>query len=141
MALRNVVLMPRVAKEEMSRRWSLCDVSLVNLRNVDLFKTVILSKIFESMGMGVPMIVSMPKGEATEIVSNAGADLIIKAEAHFELAQATVKLRDDKKLLGDLSTGALSAAQEFSREKLAADALDSLVLAVQSYPKEKINEF
>ena len=137
MGLKNVVLIPRVAKEEMSRLWSLCDVSLVNLRNADLFKTVIPSKIFESMGMGIPMIVSMPQGEATEIVSNAGAGLIIKAEAHEELAQAIIKLRDDKKLLGDLSTGALSAAQNFSREKLAADALHSFALAVQTYPKGK----
>lgn len=137
MGLKNVVLIPRVAKEEMSRLWSLCDVSLVNLRNADLFKSVIPSKIFESMGMGIPMIVSMPHGEATEIVSNAKAGLIIDPEAPNELAQAIIKLRDDKKLLSTLSMGALSAAQQFSREKLAADALDSFALAVQTYPKRK----
>ena len=135
MALKNVVLIPRVAKEDMSRLWSLCDVSLVNLRNADLFRTVIPSKIFESMGMGIPMIVSMPYGEATELVSKADAGLIISPEAPDELAKAIIKLRDDKKLLGDLSTGSLSAAQEFSREKLAADALDSFALAVQTYHK------
>ena len=137
MRLKNVVLIPRVAKEEMSRLWSLCDVSLVNLRNADLFRTVIPSKIFESMGMGIPMIVSMPHGEATEIVSKADAGLIISPEAPDELAQAIIKLRDDKKLLGALSTGSLSAAQEFSREKLAADALDSFIQAVQTYHKER----
>ena len=133
MGLKNVVLIPRVSKEEMARLWSLCDVSLVNLRNADLFKTVIPSKIFESMGMGIPMIVSMPQGEATEIVSKAEAGLIINPETPDELAHAIIKLRDDKKLLSGLSTGALSAAQEFSREKLAADSLDSFALAVQTY--------
>ena len=137
LGLKNVVLIPRAPKEEMARLWSLCDVSLVNLRNADLFRTVIPSKIFESMGMGIPMIVSMPQGEATEIVSKAEAGLIINPETPNELAQAIIKLRDDKKLLSGLSTGALSAAQEFSREKLAADALDSFALAVQIYPKGK----
>ena len=137
LGLKNVVLIPRAPKEEMARLWSLCDVSLVNLRNADLFRTVIPSKIFESMGMGIPMIVSMPQGEATEIVSKAEAGLIINPETPNELAQAIIKLRDDKKLLSGLSTGALSAAQEFSREKLAADALDSFALAVQTYPKGK----
>ena len=96
MGLKNFVLITRVAKEEMSRVWSLCDVSLVNLRNADLFKTVIPSKIFESMGMGIPMVVSMPHGEATEIVSKAEAGLIINPETPDELAQAIIKLRDDK---------------------------------------------
>ena len=137
MGLKNIVLIPRVSKEDISRLWSLCDVSLVNLRNAELFKTVIPSKIFESMGMGIPMIVSMPHGEATEIVSKAEAGLIINPETPDELAQAIIKLRDDKKLLSGLSTGALSAAQEFSREKLAADALDSFALAVQTYSKGK----
>ena len=136
-SLKNVVMIPRVAKDEMARLWSLCDVSLVNLRNADLFRTVIPSKIFESMGMGIPMIVSMPQGEATEIVREAEAGLIIDPEAPEELAQAIIKLRDDKKLLGSLSMGALSAAQQFSREKLAAHALDSFALAVQNYLKGK----
>ena len=136
LGLANVVLIPRVPKEEMARLWSLCDVSLVNLRNADLFKTVIPSKIFESMGMGIPMIVSMPHGEATEIVSEAEAGLIINPEAPDELATTIIQLRNDKKLLDYLSAGALGAARQFSREKLAADALGSFALAVQNHSKE-----
>ena len=86
--------------------------------------------------MGIPMIVSMPHGEATEIVSEAEAGLIINPEAPDELATTIIQLRNDKKLLDDLSAGALGAAQQFSREKLAADALESFALAVQNYSKE-----
>ena len=62
------------------------------------------------MGIGIPMIVSMPHGEATEIVSKAEAGLIINPETPDELAQAIIKLRDDKKLLSGLSTGTISDA-------------------------------
>lgn len=57
----NVVSIPRQPKEMMPRIWSLCDLSLISLRDAKLFETVIPSKIFESMGMGLAMIISAPK--------------------------------------------------------------------------------
>ncbi|MBV9085426.1 MAG: glycosyltransferase family 4 protein, partial [Acidobacteriaceae bacterium] len=56
MELRNVIFIPPQPKSEMPRYWSLCDVSLVHLKNTPLFETVIPSKIFEAMAMGLPIL-------------------------------------------------------------------------------------
>ena len=130
--LSNVVLIPRVAKEDMPKLWSLCDVSLVNLRNAPLFRTVIPSKIFESMGMGVPMVVSMPEGEATRIIEQSRAGLIIPPESPEALAAAIVQLKGDQKLLRDFAAHARLAASNYSREKLAMDTLASFQRAAAS---------
>ncbi len=62
MWLDNVRFVPRQAKEDMPGMWSLCDISLIQLKNDPLFASVIPSKIFESMGMGLPIILSLPIG-------------------------------------------------------------------------------
>lgn len=128
--LTNVVLIPRVAKEDMPRLWSLCDVSLVNLRNAPLFKTVIPSKIFESMGMGIPMVVSMPEGEATQIVERSESGLIVQPEAPQEIASAIIKLKEQQGLQSEFAANARSAASSYSREKLSVDALASFQRAI-----------
>lgn len=123
--LKNVVLIPRQPKEMMPRLWSVCDVSLVNLINKPLFSTVIPSKIFESMGMGIPMVVSMPVGEATEIVRKAGAGVIVKPECPAELAMAVATLCDNRCVWKRLSQQASEAASLYSRERMAHKMLDS----------------
>ena len=71
--LSNVVMMPRQPKEAMPAVWSLCDISLISLRDTPLFTKVIPSKIFESMGMGLPMVIACPAGEATDIIAGTSS--------------------------------------------------------------------
>jgi glycosyltransferase involved in cell wall biosynthesis len=124
--LNNVVLIPRQPKEMMPRLWSICDVSLVNLIDKPLFSTVIPSKIFESMGMGIPMVVSTPAGEATEIVSKSCAGVIVKPECPTELAMAVTGLCDNPSTWKRLSQQASVAAQLYSRESMSYKMLHSL---------------
>jgi glycosyltransferase involved in cell wall biosynthesis len=123
--LNNVVLIPRQPKEMMPRLWSICDVSLVNLIDTPLFSAVIPSKIFESMGMGIPMVVSMPAGEATVLVREAGAGVIVKPEYPAELATAVAALCDNPSTWRRLSQQASMAAQLYSRESMAHKMLSS----------------
>ena len=51
----------------MPKVWSLCDVALVHLKNSPAFAEVLPSKMFEAMGMGLPVLMALPEGEATEI--------------------------------------------------------------------------
>ena len=123
--LNNVVMIPRQPKDMMRRLWSICDVSLVNLIDAPLFSTVIPSKIFESMGMGIPIIVSMPVGEATEMVREAGAGIIVKPECPTELATAVASICDDPNTLQCLSQHSCAAAQSYSRESMAHNMLET----------------
>lgn len=121
--LKNVVLIPRQPKELMPQIWSLCDISLVSLRNTPLFETVIPSKIFESMGMGVPMILTMPTGEATEIIQKLNAGVGIAPEAPDDLAKVVIELVDNPKYLKHLAKNAAASAHLYSREKLAREMI------------------
>jgi colanic acid biosynthesis glycosyl transferase WcaI len=125
-SLNNVVMIPRQPKDQMPKIWSLCDISLVHLMDSPLFKTVIPSKIFESMAMGLPMLMSLPIGEATQIVQNHKAGIIVSPGNSYELSKKFVELAEDKELVRTLSHQSLNAALNYDRKKLALEMLDQI---------------
>lgn len=122
--LSNVVLIDRQPKEMMPRVWSLCDVSLVPLVNKELFRTVIPSKIFECMGMGIPTIMSVPEGEATSIIRNTHSGLVVQSECVDSIASAIIKLSTNKDLYYELKASSINSAQLFSRDLMAERMID-----------------
>ena len=124
--LENVVMIPRQPKDQMSKLWSLCDVSLVHLRNSPLFKTVIPSKIFESMAMGLPILIVMPFGEATDIIEKYKAGIRVLPGHPKELSKKFSELANNKKLVRTFSYNSLKAVQNFNRKKMALKMLNHL---------------
>ncbi|MCE7595923.1 glycosyltransferase family 4 protein [Vibrio fluvialis] len=118
--LSNVVLIDRQPKEMMPKIWSLCDVSLVPLVNSELFRTVIPSKIFECMGMGIPTIMSVPEGEATQIIVDTNSGIVVESENVEQIAQAIERLHKDAKLYSEIRAASVVAASNFSRDLMAA---------------------
>ena len=121
--LKNIVLIERQPKEMMPKLWSLCDVSLVPLVNNELFKTVIPSKIFECMAMGIPTIMSVPEGEATSIIRDTNSGIIVESENPKQIAEAILKLYSNKELYQDVRVCGINAASNYSRDHLAADMI------------------
>lgn len=117
--LHNVVFRPSQPKERMPEVWSLCDVALVHLKDSPLFAGVIPSKIFEAMGMGKPLLLAAPEGEASRIVEADGAGLWVAAEDPAALAAAALRLMEDDGLRRDLAGRSLAAAPLHSREHQA----------------------
>lgn len=124
--LHNVRLIPRQPKERMPALWSLCDLSIVPLRNTPVFATVIPSKIFESMGMGVPILMSLPEGEATGIVRRTGSGVCVPPEDPDAMARAIAGLADNPEAMAALRATSYSAAPQFSRDTLAAKMIEVL---------------
>lgn len=122
--LSNVVLIPRQPKAMMPALWSLCDVSLISLRDTPLFEKVIPSKIFESMGMGLPMIITCPEGEATGIIRDTGSGLVLKPEAPQALADAVLALYEDDERRMTLAKSSFAAAPLYDRQSMALKMLD-----------------
>lgn len=120
--LKNVVLIDRQPKDMMPKLWSICDVSLVPLVNKALFKTVIPSKIFECMGMGIPTVMSVPDGEATQLVRETASGLVVEPENVQHIADAVLKLYSDKNLYNSIRMSGIKSSELFSRE-LAADKM------------------
>lgn len=134
-ALPNIVMIAKQPKENMSRLWSLCDVALVSLRDTPLFSTVIPSKIFEAMGMGIPILMSVPIGEATEIVAENQCGICVSPETPVALAEAVTRLFQDPKLLESYAANAKAAAPKFDRASLAKDMLRILRDSSKSSPQ------
>lgn len=127
--LDNVVFLPPQPKESMPAVWSLCDVALIHLKNTPAFAEVIPSKIFEAMGMGLPLLVAAPDGEATRIVAEADAGLAIAPEDPAALAEAARRLMDDPALRDRLAQASNRAAPGFTRRR-QADSMMAVLTAV-----------
>jgi len=124
--LTNVIMVPRQPKERMPEMWSLCDLALVPLRDTPLFRTVLPSKIFECMAMGVPVVMSLPEGEATEVVLRAGCGVCVPPEHPRALATTLEDLADDLERRKQMAAAARTAALLYSRDELAAKMLGVL---------------
>lgn len=121
--LHNVRLIPRQPKDRMPALWSLCDVSIVPLRDTPVFATVIPSKIFESMAMGVPILMSLPEGEATGMIREAGSGLCVPPEDPAAMAEALRRLKHDRAQWNTLREAGIQAAPRFSRGELAGEMI------------------
>ena len=97
MGLGNVIMLDQQPKSRMRAFWALSDVSLVLLKKSDLFKTVLPSKIFESLAMEKPIILGV-EGESAELIRVAGAGICIEPEDAKELACRVLELSRDQKL-------------------------------------------
>lgn len=124
--LRNVRLIPRQPKERMPALWSLCDLAIVPLRDTPVFATVIPSKIFEAMGMGVPILMSLPEGEATQIVRTTGSGVCVEPENADAMAREVARLSEMPDEVARLAKQAREAAPRFSRDALAIRMLGVL---------------
>ncbi len=121
--LRNVILVPAQSKDRMPAYWSLCNAALVHLKDTPLFKTVIPSKIFEAMGMGLPILLASPKGEASDIVESQRAGLWVPPEDTGKLVHAAMLLEENRELSNRLGSNSLASASKFSRERQAREMM------------------
>jgi colanic acid biosynthesis glycosyl transferase WcaI len=119
--LSNLLVLGQRPKRDMPAIWRLTDVSLVLLRRLDTFKSVLPSKMFEAMAMRRPMILGV-EGEAQSLLEAAGAGIAITPEDDRALADAVVRLASDPDLVrrfGD--TGRAHVERHYDRARLAAD--------------------
>lgn len=133
MGLSNVRFVGGVPKSEIARYWSLLDASIIHLRQTTLFASVIPSKIFECMGMGLPMLLGV-LGEAREIVERQKAGFGFTPESANELVQSIAVFAADPSLLRTYSDNALRAAKNYDRSTLANEMLREL-RSVQQNPQ------
>ncbi|MEY5060155.1 MAG: hypothetical protein RIS45_76 [Planctomycetota bacterium] len=116
--LDNVVFVDSVSKADVARYWSLLDVSVIHLKKTDLFTTVIPSKLFESMGMGLPVLHGV-EGESADIVREEGAGIPFEPENVDQLCEALMRLKSNPAELDEFRVRCLKGAQNFDRTNLA----------------------
>jgi len=117
--LDNVVMLPQQPKERMPEILAASDASLVLLRNTELFRTVIPSKMFESMAMSRPIVLGVA-GESRDIVEEGQCGICIEPENAEALVGALRLLAGDADFAGCLGvSGREFVVREYDREKLA----------------------
>jgi len=122
MRLDNVIFVESVSKEEVVRYWSLLDVSIIHLRKTELFTTVIPSKLFECMGMGIPVLHGVA-GESAGIVQKEGAGIVFEPENAEALCKGLVTLADNEIFYQQYKSNALAGALNYDRGVLAGKML------------------
>lgn len=123
--LDNVIFVNSVSKDQVVRYWSLLDASIIHLKKDDLFTTVIPSKLFECMGMAIPVLHGV-QGESAGIVEREGVGLLFEPENAEALINGLRRLADDPELLPRFRTNGPLAAQHYDRTSLAAEMLQIL---------------
>src|SRR3990167_4001849 len=116
MRLDNVQFIPEQSKEVIADYWSLCHVALVHFRNAPIFSTAIPSKIFEAMGMGLPILLSSPMGIARDIILSEKIGLWVPAENPKALAEAIDDWYQHPEAFSQFAKMSLAAAIRYTRE-------------------------
>ena len=120
--LNNVTFLDSVPRDQVSLYWSLLDVCIIHLRKEPLFTTVIPSKLFEAMAMGIPVVHGVA-GESAELVKCEDIGLTFESENAADLCDALVRLNEDRELRERLRTNCTTAAQRYDRKGLAEKML------------------
>lgn len=121
--LTNVRFVGPVPKQEVSRYWSVLDVSIIHLKDTELFGTTIPSKLFECMGMGLPVLLGL-RGEAKRIVEQYEFGECFPPEDDAALASAIATLAPDPARLAKLGRNARVAAPNYDRHALAGRMIE-----------------
>ncbi len=118
MNLRNVLFLDTVPKEEVADYWALLDVSIIHLKRDPLFKTVIPSKLFECMAMGIPVLHGV-EGESATIVGQSQCGACFPPEDAKDLAEKLISLSREPTRMAHFRQHALRSAPEYDRTVLA----------------------
>lgn len=123
--LDTVVFVDSVPKEEVARYWSLLDVSVIHLRPDPLFTTVIPSKLFECMGMGIPVLHGVA-GESAGIVEREGVGIVFEPGNAAPLVAGLERFANDAAFADACRARCLAGAARYDRAALARRMLDIL---------------
>ena len=117
--LTNVIFTGLRSHEEMPRYVALADVCLIPYKDKETFKNNLPSKMFDYLAAGKPMIINL-EGEASKILLESQAGILVKPEDPQDLADGILKLYADKFLREKM--GALAktyATNNFDKKELS----------------------
>jgi glycosyltransferase involved in cell wall biosynthesis len=126
----NIVFVPQQKRSRMPDFLRLCDVSLVQLRDLPLLRSAIPSKIFEAMATARPILLVAPKGDASALVEQEDCGINVAPGSATKLVQTINCLRADEALRARLGANGRFAAHRYTRERQAREVLLALENAV-----------
>ena len=125
----NVHFVGRQSREEIRNYWGICNAGLVHLKNDPVFKTVIPSKIFETMASERPIIYCGPDSDGSRLIEKYECGIVVKADDPETLAVKITDLKNDLDLCSKLAENGKRFSPKFSRETQADETLKVLSYA------------
>ncbi len=129
--LENVRFFPPQPTSRMPELLCGMDVALVPLKRHRLFQGAMPSKLFEAMGTGTPVIVSID-GEARSIVEKSQGGIYVEPENPQAMAEAIVRLHENPVLRSSLGENARTYVLRHHNRKEAADRFQSFIMNFNS---------
>jgi glycosyltransferase involved in cell wall biosynthesis len=123
--LHTVRFVDTVPKEHVARYWSLLDASIIHLKRDPLFTTVIPSKLFECMAMGIAVLHGV-EGESAELVTGNDVGMVFPPQDAPALVAALRHLASDASQRERFKANGPVAARRYDRDTLAAIMLEEL---------------
>jgi colanic acid biosynthesis glycosyl transferase WcaI len=122
----NVRFLPNQPRTLMPDLLNLAYASIIPLKRLDLFKSALPSKMFESMATARPIVASL-WGEAAELIESAGCGLVVPPEDAVALRDAVEKLAADPHLARELGEkGRQYVSAHFDRRVIATRFIELL---------------
>ncbi|AWZ49110.1 glycosyltransferase WbuB [Clostridiaceae bacterium 14S0207] len=116
--LNNIIFLPVQLKPNMPRIIASMDGTIIPLKKLDIFKGALPSKMFEALSSELPIVLAV-EGEAEKLINNAKAGIVVEPENSQEIADAVLKLYEDKKLRKELgANGRKYVKENYSRESI-----------------------
>jgi glycosyltransferase involved in cell wall biosynthesis len=119
--VRNVRLLGSVAPDRIPELYAAADAGAVLLRDLELFRAALPTKLLEVMAAGRPALVAA-RGEAAELVAQAQAGLVVQPGDPDALAAACARLHSDRDLAARLGQAGRRFAEAHFGADRAADA-------------------
>lgn len=121
MNLTNVIFLPPVAKNQMSRVMAAANACVAILKPLELYKTTYPNKVFDYLAAAKPVLLVID-GVIRQVVEEAQAGIYVEPGNANALSQAILKLSSDRAAAQQMGkNGREFVIQHYNRQKLAAE--------------------
>ena len=119
--IKNVLFLGEIQKEQMNRFFALADCGIIPLKNSNIFRETIPSKLFDYMSAELPIILGV-EGEAKKILEKSQAGVYYEPDNFKQLAEKIIFLKTNKKMLKEMSSkGREFVEKNFNRTIIAKE--------------------
>ena len=127
----NVRFLPNQPKESMPSLLNLAYASIVTLKPLDIFRAALPTKMFESMGIGKPVVGAL-WGEAADLLERARCGVVVAPGDAAALHRAVVSLAGDPERARDMGRrGRDYVVEHYNRRTITVTLRELLVEAAR----------
>ncbi|HDR7514043.1 glycosyltransferase family 4 protein [Bacillus mobilis] len=130
LSLENISFVPLQPKEKMPGVIAAMDATIIPLKNLDLFKGALPSKMFEALASELPIILSVD-GEAKKLIEASGGGITVEPENVEQVTKAILKLYEDTDFAKKLGENGRAFVKEHYAREIIAQKFEEKLLSLK----------